>query len=87
MELANSKSKNNINLLIGSDFYLLLATGNVKFVNSWEPVAVETTFGWVIIVPLKGENMNGRSSINFVNELSSHQKSESLGLENKLDCF
>ena len=45
LELANSKSKNDINLLIGSDFYWLLVTGNVKFWNPREPVGVETKFG------------------------------------------
>ena len=43
---------------------------------------------------LKGEDVNGPSSTNFVSEVSSHillihldQKSESLGLESKVDRF
>ena len=38
LELANSKSKNDIDLLIGSDLYWLLVTRNVKFGNPGEPV-------------------------------------------------
>ena len=94
LELPNSKSKNDIDVLIDSDFYWLLVTGNVKFGNPGEPVRVETKFGWVLNDPLKGEDVNGLSNTNFVNEISSHilfinsdQKSESLGLENKLDRF
>ena len=55
---------------------------------------VETKFGWVLNGPLKGEDVNGLSNRNFVSEVSSHillinsdQKSEFLGLENKLDRF
>ena len=91
MELANSKSKSDIDLLIGSDFYWLLVTGNVRFGNPGEPVGVETKFGWVLNGPLKGEDVNGLFNTNFVSQVSSHilfinsdQKSESLGLENKL---
>ena len=94
LELANSESKNDIDLLIGSDSYWLLVTGNVKFGNPGESMGVETKFGWVLNGLLKGEDVNGPSNINFVSEVSSHilfinsdQKSESLGLENKLDCF
>ena len=94
LELANSKSKNDIDLLIGSDFYWLLVTGNAKFGNPRESVGVETKFGWVLDGPLKGEDVNGHCNTNFVSEFSSHiifinsdQKSESLGLVNKLDRF
>ena len=94
LELANSKSKNDIDLFIGSDFYWLLVTGNVKFGKLEKPVGVETKFGWVLNGPLKGEDVNGLSNRNFVSEVSSHillinsdQKSEFLGLENKLDRF
>ena len=94
LELANSESKNDIDLLIGSDFYWLLVTVNVKFGNPGEPVEVETRFGRVLNGSLKGEGVNGLSNTNFVSEVSSHilfinsdQKSESLGLENKLDRF
>ena len=45
LELVKSKSKNDIDLLIGSAFYWLLVTGNVKFWNPREPVGVETKFG------------------------------------------
>ena len=94
LELANSKSKNDTDLLTGSDIYWLLATGNVKFGNPREPVGVETKFGCVLNGPLKDEDVNGLSNTNFVSEVSSHilfinsdQKSESLGSENKLGRF
>ena len=72
LELANSKSKNDIDLLIGSEFQWLLVTGNVKFGNPGEPVGVETKFGWVLSGPLKCEDLNDPSSTNFVSDVSSH---------------
>ena len=72
LKLANSRSKYDIDLLIGSDFYWLLVTGNVEFGNPGEPVGVETKFGWVLNSPLKGGDVNGPSSTNFVSKVSSH---------------
>ena len=72
LELANSRSKYNLDLLIGSDFYWLLVTGNVEFGNPREPVGVETKYGWVLNRPLKGGDVNGPSSTNFVSKVSSH---------------
>ena len=72
LKLANSKSKSDIDLLIGSDFYWLLVTGNVRFGNPGEPVGVETKFGWVLNGPLNGEDVNGLFNTNFVSQVSSH---------------
>ena len=86
--------KNDIDLLIGSDFYWLLFTGNVKFGNPQEPVGVETKFRWVLNGPLKGDDVNIFSNTDFVSEVSrqvlfinSDRKSESLDLKSKLDRF
>ena len=72
LELTNSKAKNDIDLLIGPDFYWLIVTGNVTFGNPGETVGVKTVFGWVLNGSLKGEDVNGPSSTNFVSEVSSH---------------
>ena len=94
LELADSKSTDEIDLLIGSDFYWLLVTGNVKFGKPGQPVGVETRFGWVLNGPVKGGENNDTSNMNFVSELSSHvlfvnsePKCGNLDLENKLDRF
>ena len=80
LELHNSKLKNDIDLLLGSDFYWLLVTGNVKFGNPGEPVRVETKFGWVLNGPLKGEDVNGLSNTNFVVTFYSLIQTKSLNL-------
>ena len=69
MNLANSKSKNDIGLLICLNFYRLFVTENVKFGEPGEPVRVETKFGWVLNGPLKDKDVNDSSSTNFVREV------------------
>ena len=72
MELAKSKSKNDIDLLICLNFCQLFVTGNVKFGDPGEPVRVEIKSGWVLNGHLKDEDVNDSSSTNFVREVSSH---------------
>jgi len=52
IEFADSgESKDDIDLLIGSDFYWSFVTGKVRIGKVGEPVAIETQFGWVLNGP------------------------------------
>ena len=48
LELADTDSSDDIELLIGSDFYWAFVTGNVRLGKLGEPVGVESTFGWLL---------------------------------------
>ena len=48
LQLADWRSTDEIDLLIGSNFYWSLVTGKTKTGKSNETVAVETKFGWVL---------------------------------------
>ena len=48
LKLADSGSTDEIDLLIGSDFYWSVVTGKTKTGKNNEPVAVETKFGWFL---------------------------------------
>ena len=52
LNLADSGTKEEIDMLIGFDFYWSLVTGKVKMGKTGEPVAIETKFGWVLNGPL-----------------------------------
>ena len=49
---ADSGEMNDIDLLIGSDFYWELATGNVKKGKQDGLVALDTEFGYTFSVPI-----------------------------------
>ena len=54
-------TENEIDLLIGSDFYWSLVTGNVKALEKSSLVAIETKLGWVFSGPVDiphSANMN-----------------------------
>ena len=93
MQLADSGSEDEIDLLIGSDFYWSIVTGNVRLGKVGEPVGVETRFGWVLNGPVNSEK-TASANINIVHETSSHvlfvnsQKSTEAGnLEKELNRF
>ena len=46
--LADSGSTDEIDLLIGSEFYQSVVTGKTKTSKNNKPVAVETKLGWVL---------------------------------------
>ena len=52
MQLADSGFTDEIDLLIGSDFYWSVVAGKTKTGKNNEPVAVETKFGWVLNGPV-----------------------------------
>ena len=53
LNLAHSGTMEEIDMLIGSDFYWSLVTGKVKMGKTGESVALETKFSWVLNGPLK----------------------------------
>ena len=55
IELAETNSNENVDLLIGSDFYWHLVTGRVKFGKPNEPVALETKIGWILNGPVRDQ--------------------------------
>ena len=52
MQLADSGSTDEIDLLIGSDFYWSVVTGKTKTGKNNKPVAVETKFAWILNGPV-----------------------------------
>ena len=48
LELADTDSSDDIELLIGSDFYWAFVTGNVRLGKLGESVGVESKFGWLL---------------------------------------
>ena len=48
LELADTDSSDDIELLIGSDFYWAFVTGNVRLGKLGEPVGVESKFRWLL---------------------------------------
>ena len=52
LQLADSSFTDEIDLLIGSDFYWSIATGKTKTDKNNEPVTVETKLGWVLNGPV-----------------------------------
>ena len=55
LQLADSGYSEEIDLLIGSDFYWSIVTGAVKVGKIGEPVGVESEFGWLLNGPLTCE--------------------------------
>ena len=48
LQRADSGSTDEIDLLIGSNFYWSVFTGETKTGKNNEPMAVDTKFGWVL---------------------------------------
>ena len=66
-------SQPNIDILIGSDFYFEILTGEVLRGDSG-PVAVNSNFGWVVSGPtLERGEMSDMSMANLVIEKTSSQ--------------
>ena len=47
LQLVDSGFNDDIQLLIGSDFYWSMVTGNVKIGKNGEAIEIETKFGWL----------------------------------------
>ena len=70
LNLADSGTMEEIDMLIGSDFYWSLVTGKVKMGKTGKPVAIETKFGWVLNGPLNEKSSQGHVTV--VNEMKTH---------------
>ena len=67
LQLIDSGSNDDIELLIGSDFYWSMVTGNVKIGKNGEAIEVETKFGWLLNGSVtKRENIS--TCLSFVDE-------------------
>ena len=95
IELAETNSTENVDLLIGSDFYWHLVTGRVKFGKPNEPVALETKIGWILNGPVRDQKNNGSVNVTHsaltehVLYLSSEKEKidEDSDIERKLEKF
>ena len=65
-----SGTMEEIDILIGSDFYWSLVTGKVKMGKTGEPNAIETNFGWALNGPLNEKASQGH--VTAVNETKTH---------------
>ena len=68
LNLADSGTVEEIDMLIDSDFYWSLVTEKVKMGKTGEPVAIKTKFGWVLNEPLNEKASQGHVTV--VNEMS-----------------
>ena len=71
LELADTGSSDDIELLIGSDFYWGFVTRNVKLSKVGELVGVESKFGWLLNGPVPTQQ-SVSANVSFANENSSH---------------
>ena len=92
LELADTGFSDDIELLIGSDFYWAFVTGNVRLGKVGVPVGVESKFGWLLSGPVP-KQQSISTNLSFANENSSHvlfcnaQNSVGNHLDKKLHCF
>ena len=70
LNLADSKTMGEIDLLIGSDFYWSLVTGKIKRGKEEDLVAIETDFGWVLNGPINEKIAN--THVALVHEAPAH---------------
>ena len=70
LNLADSGTMKEIDMLIGSNFYLSLVTGKVKMGKMGEPVAIETTFGCVSNGPFNEKA--SQTHVTVVNETKAY---------------
>ena len=77
MQLADSGFTDEIDLLIGSDFYWSIATGKTKTDKNNEPVTVETKLGWVLNGPVTSfevsKNLTSESEYSHILFLNTDQ--------------
>ena len=59
-------TKSKIDVLIGSDCYWKVVTGEVKRDNRSERVAINTMFGWCLSGPFKNKNNINESNVSLV---------------------
>ena len=81
---------NKIDLLIGSDFYWSLVTGNVKALGKSSLVAIETKLGWVFSGPVDiphstNVNVSATSEAHVVLKLDNKAKTSESHLSNFWD--
>ena len=85
LELANEVlHKENIDLLIGADFYWDIVDGSVKSVNGVAPVAIGSKLGWLLNGPVTKHN--ALSLTTHVENNVLHIKTTNLE-EGKIDNF
>ena len=58
--------ESKIDILIGSDCYWKVVTGEVKRDSRSEMVAINTTFGWCLSGPFKNKNNINESNVSLV---------------------
>ena len=58
--------ESKIDILIGSDCYWKVVTGEVKRDSRSEMVAINTVFGWCLSGPFKSKNNNNESNVSLV---------------------
>ena len=58
--------ESKIDILIGSDCYWKVVTGEVERDSCSEMVAINTTFGWCLSGPFKNKNNNNESNVSLV---------------------
>jgi len=95
LPLADSADEDDgvIDVLIGSDHYWKIVTGEVIRGNEDEPTALHTMFGWILSGPVKTFH-NSPSSINLLSvstddvskELRRFWEVESLGVSHPTEC-
>ena len=77
-----------IDLLIGSDFYWSLVTGNVRFIEGYSPVAIETKVGWVFSGPIDlPDSINLNVSTNDTHVVFIQNSKTKLNYEDELSKF
>ena len=70
LNLADSDTMKEIDMLISSDFYWSLVKGQVKMYKTGELGAIETNFGWVLNEPLNEKASQG--PVTVVKETKTH---------------
>ena len=71
LELADTGSSDDIELIIGSYFYWAFVTGNVRLGKVGEPQGVESKFWWLLNFPAP-KQQSVSTNLSFANENSSH---------------
>ena len=71
IELADTGSSDDIELLIGPDFYWVFVTENVRLGKVGEPVGAESKFGWLLNGPVtKQQSLSTNLSLANENSLA-----------------
>ena len=67
LDLADSGGEDEVDLLIGSDFYWELMSGKVRVGRGGEPVALESRVDWVLSGPVQGYSKSTDGNVNLLN--------------------